>query len=249
MLLDGKVAIVTGSSRGIGKSIINTFFINGANIIACIRRDDVNFDNFVREIKNKQNSNNKIYKVILDLSNKVSILEAVKKIKSLHLNIDILVNNAAILKHSPFLMTKEDDVEEIFKVNFFNTSFFTKKIIGNMIKNKKGSIINISSISGIIGNSGRSAYSASKAAIINETKVLSKELGLYNINVNALAPGLIDTEMLNNNLSKDEIEKIKKNISLKKIGDPQDVANVAMFLGSDLSSYITGQTIVIDGGM
>jgi 3-oxoacyl-[acyl-carrier protein] reductase len=249
MLLKNKVAIITGCNRGIGKSILEAFYNHGATIIACIRKNDDKFDNFFNDLKSKNNNKSALHKVILDLSDKSNILEAVKKIKSFELQIDILVNNAGILRHSPYLMTREEDLEEIFKINYFNTSFFTKKIIGTMIKNKNGSIINISSISGVTGNAGRSAYSASKAAIISETKVLSKELGFYNIKVNAIAPGLIDTEMLKHNLTEEEIQKIKDNISLRRIGKTQDVANTALFLGSDLSNYMTGQTLIIDGGM
>ena len=146
-------------------------------------------------------------------------------------------------------MTPIDKFKEIFQINYFSQIVFTQQIIKNMIKNKKGSITYVSSTSGIDGNEGRGAYSDSKAAIISKAKVLSKELGRFNIRVNSIAPGLTNTSMMNDNTSNDKIKSTIENLSIKRFADPNEIANTILFLSSDLSSYITGQTIRVDGGM
>jgi len=140
-------------------------------------------------------------------------------------------------------------LKEIFQVNFFSQTIFTQYILKSMIKRKNGSIIYISSSSALDSNIGRSAYSASKAALISQSKTLSKELGSLNIRVNTIAPGLTNTDMMNENTSLEVIKEVTSNLSLKRIGEPNEIANLALFLASDLSSYITGQVIRIDGGM
>ena len=146
-------------------------------------------------------------------------------------------------------MTTLRKLKEIFEINFFSQSTFTQYILKSMIKNKKGNILYVSSTSGIDGNIGRSAYSASKAAIISQARVLSKELGFYNIRVNSIAPGLTDTDMMQKNTNKEAVDEFLRNVSLKRFADPEEIANSALFLSSDLSSYITGQTIRVDGGL
>tara|TARA_B100001287_G_C22391065_1_gene393338 strand:- start:192 stop:632 length:441 start_codon:yes stop_codon:yes gene_type:complete len=146
-------------------------------------------------------------------------------------------------------MTKGSDLKKIFEINFFSVTNFTQKIIKGMVKNKKGSIVYISSTSGIDNNLGRNAYSSTKAAIISQSQTLSRELGRYNIRVNTLAPGLTDTDMMNNNTPKNLLENVVSNLSLKRIASTEEIANSVLFLSSDLSSYITGQTIRVDGGM
>ena len=146
-------------------------------------------------------------------------------------------------------MTSIEKFKKIFQINFFSQIAFTQQIIKNMIKNKSGSIVYVSSTSGIEGNEGRSAYSSSKAAIISKVKVMSKELGAFNIRVNAIAPGLTNTRMMNENTSIKKINDVTKDLSLKRFGEPNEIGNTALFLSSDLSSYITGQTIRVDGGM
>ena len=146
-------------------------------------------------------------------------------------------------------MTSIKKFKEIFDINFFSQVLFTQYILKSMVKNKKGSIVNISSTSGIDSNAGRSAYSASKAALISQSKALSRELGIHNIRVNTIAPGLTDTDMMKNNTAKNVIENVLENVSLKRLADPEEIANAVLLLSSDLSSYITGQTIRVDGGM
>ena len=146
-------------------------------------------------------------------------------------------------------MTSIKKLREIFEIDFFSQTIFTQYIIKSMIKKKGGSILYISSSSALDGNEGRSAYSSAKAAIIAQAKVLSRELGIYNIRVNALAPGLTDTDMMKDNTPEEKINEINSKTSLKRVAKPEEIANAALLLSSDLSSYITGQTIRVDGGM
>ena len=247
MLLKKKVAVVTGCSQGIGKKIIEIFSQNDAKIFACARVTDDKFRLNLKEIAKKYK--NEIIPIELDLNSDASIKEASTKILSETKNIDILINNAGIIHTANFHMTSHIKLKEIFEVNFFSQNKFTQNISKSMIKNKKGNIIYISSTSGIDANHGRSAYSSSKAAIIAQSKALSRELGFYNIRVNSIAPGLTDTSMMKKNTSKEIIKNVVNSLSLKRVGETSEIANVVLFLASDLSSYITGQTIRVDGGM
>jgi 3-oxoacyl-[acyl-carrier protein] reductase len=247
MLLNKKSVVITGSNRGIGRKILETFSENGANIFACTRKIEPEFKNYINE--KKKIYNNEIIPVELNLEDEGKIKEGTKKILDYNMPIDIIVNNAGIISTSLFQMTSTKKLKEMFNINFFSHSLLNQYLLKSMIKIKKGSIIYISSSSALDGNEGRSAYASSKAAMISEAKVLSRELGIYNIRVNSIAPGLTNTDMMVQNHSKDLITETIKNISLKRICDPSEVANVALFLASDLSSYITGQVIRVDGGM
>ena len=160
-----------------------------------------------------------------------------------------MVNNAGAIQTSLFQMTSLKDVKEIFEINFFAQTIFTQFIIKSMVKKKSGSVIYISSSSATDGNIGRNAYASSKAAINSQAKVLSKELGVYNIRVNVISPGLTDTDMMSKNTPKNIQENVIANTSLKRIGKPEEIANTALFLSSEMSNYITGQIIRVDGGM
>lgn len=247
MLLKNKTAIITGSNKGIGKKILKTFSENGADIFACVRNVSAEFESHIEELS--KNFGNKIIPIKLDLSDEKSVKEASINILSSNKSIDILVNNAASIYTALFQMTPKKNLEEIFKINFFSQSIFTQYILKSMIKNKSGSIIYISSSAAIDGNEGRSAYAASKAALIAQSKVLSKEVGSYNIRVNAIAPGLTDTEMMTKNTPEKIIKETTSRVSLNRIGNPEEIANAVLFLSSDMSSYITGQVIRVDGGM
>tara|TARA_B100000900_G_scaffold238429_1_gene202548 strand:- start:584 stop:1327 length:744 start_codon:yes stop_codon:yes gene_type:complete len=247
MLLANKTAVVTGANRGIGQSIIDLFSKNGANIFACSREVNDKFSQFIKLTEQKYK--NKIIPLELDLSNIDSIKSAFAKIKEENLEIDILINNAATIHTALFNMTSIDKLKEIFEINFFSQTLFTQYISKLMIKNNSGSIVYMSSSSAIDSNEGRSAYSASKAAIISQAKTLSRELGRHNIRVNAIAPGLTKTDMMYENTSKEIIDQFKNNISLNRYAEKIEVANVALFLSSELSSYINGQTIRVDGGL
>ena len=146
-------------------------------------------------------------------------------------------------------MTSVDKLKEIFQTNFFSQTIFTQYILKSMIKNKQGSIVYISSSSALDGNEGRSAYAASKAAIITQAKALSRELGVHNIRVNSIAPGLTDTDMMKENHKKEIVNEVLSRTSLRRVADPKEIANVVLLLSSGLTSYITGQNIRVDGGM
>jgi len=247
MLLEKKTAIITGSNKGIGLEILKLFSSNGADIIACSRKCENEFLDKLDSYKEK--FKNKIIPIKLDFSDEENVKEAANEILSLKNNIDILVNNASSIHTSLFQMTTKKKFMEIFNVNLFSQSVFTQFILKSMIKNKSGNIIYISSSSAQDANVGRSAYASSKAAVNTQAKVLSKELGKLNIRVNTIAPGLTDTDMMRNNTTDEVINNALQQISLGRIAKPNEIASVALFLASNLSSYVTGQIIRVDGGM
>jgi 3-oxoacyl-[acyl-carrier protein] reductase len=247
MLLKNKTAVVTGCNKGIGKKILETFSLNGATIFACVRKVNDEFKDFAEKLAKK--NNNKIFPISFDLANENEIKEAANKIISSGSSIDILINNAAIIQTSIFQMTSVKILRDVFEVDFFAQSYFTQYILKAMIKNKSGSIVYVSSSSALDGNEGRSAYSSAKSALLAQSKVLSRELGIHNIRVNTIAPGLTNTDMMNKNTPKKIIDDVISRVSLRRIADPHEIANTALFLSSDLSSYITGQVIRVDGGM
>ena len=247
MLLKNKTAVITGCSKGIGKKILEIFSSNGANIFACTRNINEEFKNHLEDLKKK--FNNEIIPIQFNLNEESEIKKASNEILLSKKKIDILVNNAATIHSAIFQMTSMKKLKEIFEINFFSQTLFTQYILKSMIKNKSGSIVYISSSSALDGNEGRSAYSSTKSAIIAQAKVLSRELGVHNIRVNAIAPGLTNTDMMKDNTPVELIKEFKSRISLKRIANPEEIANVALLLSSDLSSYITGQVIRVDGGM
>ena len=249
MFLDSlkkKNVIITGSNKGIGKAALEDFARFGANIFACVREPNKDFERLTLNLEKKNKV--KIETIELDLSKRESISNCVKNIFKKKNKIDILINNAGMLFNSLFQMTSENKLNEIFNVNYFSQIFLTQIVSRGMIKNKKGNIIFVASTSGINGDEGRFAYSATKSAIINSTKTLSKELSRYNIRVNSISPGLTKTDLMTNNTKKEVIENEIKKISLKRVAEPQEISNVLLFLASDKSSYINGQNITVDGG-
>ena len=247
MLLKNKTTIITGCNKGIGKKILDVFSENKANIFACVRKIDKEFETFINEIVKK--NNNEIIPIKLDLNNEDNVKEASNNIINSKKPIDILVNNAGTIHTALFQMTTVDKLKEMFHTNFFSQTIFTQNILKSMIKKRDSSIIYISSTAAIDGNEGRSAYSSTKSSLIAQAKVLSREVGRYNIRVNTIAPGLTNTDMMKNNTPQKFVDELKLRTSLKRIATPEEIANVALFLASDLSSYITGQTIRVDGGM
>ena len=247
MLLPNKTAVITGCKKGIGKALLEEFSKNGANIFACVRKIDDEFQSIIKKIQDK--NKNEIYPVEIDLSNEQNVIEGAKQILAKKIPIDILINNAGVVFSSIFQMTSSSKYKEIFDINFHSQILLTQFIIKAMIKNKNGNIVFISSSSGIDGNEGRSAYVASKAAIIGQAKVLSKEVGRFNIKVNTIAPGLTNTDMMRNNTPEKMTNEIVSKLSLGRVAEPKEIANVALFLCSELSDYITGQVIRVDGGM
>jgi len=246
MQLKNKTAVITGCNRGIGLSVLENFSQNGANVIACVRKNSEEFKTKVENLSKKYG--NKINVVSFDLEKENEIDEGFIKIKKITKEIDILVNNAGINQMSLFQMTSLKTFRSVFEINFFSIVNFTQKILKLLKKNNFSKIINISSNAAILSDAGRAAYSPSKAALISFTEVLSKELSNYKINVNAIAPGLVNTDMMKNTPQK-VIEEALKNTPLSKAAEPNDVANTSLFLASDQSNHITGETIFITGGM
>lgn len=241
MALESKVALITGSASGIGAAIVKKFARLGTIVAAC-DVDSETGSKMVHEIGDGA----RFYKV--DVSNETEVNRTVEKIFKDFERIDILVNNAGITNDKLLLRMSKEDWDHVIAVNLTGTFLITKAVIKYMIKQRHGKIVNIASIIGIIGNFGQTNYAASKAGIIAFTKSCAKELAGRNITVNAIAPGFIKTRMT------DVIpEEIKQNylklIPLGRFGEPEDVANLVLFLSSDQASYITGQTICLDGGM
>ena len=240
-----KVAFITGGTRGIGKQIAITLAQNGCDIAINYRTQNEELETTKKEI---EELNVKCFTVQGDVSSFEDCEKMIKEIIEEYGKIDILVNNAGITKDTLLMRMKPEDFEAVIDVNLVGTFNVTKNVIPYMLKQKNGRIINISSVVGISGNAGQTNYSASKAGIIGFTKSLAKEVASRNILVNAVAPGFIETKMTE--VLKDDVkEEINKTIPLKRIGTPQDVANVVKFLSSEDSSYITGQIIKVDGGM
>ena len=244
MLLKDKVALITGSARGIGREIASLFAKEGAGIIIC----DVN-EELAGETKEKLESRGfKVASFAVDVTNLNRVEEMLNKILDKFGKIDILVNNAGITKDGLLVRMKEADWDAVLDVNLKGTFVCTKAVSKVMIKQRCGKIISIASIIGIMGNVGQANYAASKAGIIGFTKSVARELALRNITVNAVAPGYIQTDMTAK-LSDDAREQMLKNIPLNRLGTPEDVARTCLFLASSDADYITGQTIVVDGGM
>ena len=244
--LKNKNVIITGCNKGIGKATLEGFAKYGANIFACVRSNSSEFKKFILTLNKKYKV--KIYVIKLDLLKKSSISNCVNEIYKINKNIDILVNNAGMLFNSLFQMTSEKQLQEMFQVNYFSQVYLTQIISRGMTKNKTGNIIFVSSTSGINGDYGRFAYSSSKAAILSTVKTLSKELSNYNIRVNAVSPGLTETDLMLSNTKADIIKSEIKKISLKRIASTNEIADIILFLASEKSSYINGQNIVADGG-
>ena len=228
---------ISGASRGIGKSIANHFAENDYKVIGT-SRNDFEFDNKLENL----------IPIKLDITSRDDVKKCFNDLKSKDLLPDILINNAGITSDQLFLKMKDDDWDSVISTNLTGTYNLTKIFIRNMIKNKNGRIINISSVAGLMGNPGQVNYSSSKSALNGFTKSLAKEIGSRNITVNSIAPGFIDTDMTSF-LDDDAKNGIIKDIPLKRFGEASDVAELTLFLASKEASYITGQTISIDGGL
>jgi 3-oxoacyl-[acyl-carrier protein] reductase len=242
-MLSGKVALVTGCNRGIGKSILEKFAENGAVVYANARSVGC-LDDIAQELSQKYST--KIIPVYFDVTNNSAIKGCFEKIRNEENRLDILVNNAGIMKDALLGMIDYELMHDVFNTNVFSVINITQYAYKIMRRQKSGSIINIASIAGVEGSPGQAVYSASKGAVISLTKSLSKELGVHGIRVNAIAPGIIDTDLIKP-LGPAKIEDNIKNVVLGRLGKPDEVADAALFLASDLSSYISGQVLVVDG--
>lgn len=245
MKLDGKVAVVTGASRGIGREIALELARNGANVTVNYAGREASAKEVVEEI-------NRMGRESLLIQANVADNEAVTNMMKQTIEkfgkIDILVNNAGITKDNLLMRMREEEWDEVINVNLKGAFLCTKGVARQMIKQRSGRIINISSVVGILGNAGQANYVASKAGIIGLTKSTARELASRGITVNAIAPGFITTDMTDK-LTEEMKAEMLKQIPLASFGEPKDIAKTVVFLASDDSRYITGQTIHIDGGM
>ena len=237
--------IITGGSRGIGKGIALAFAKKGANIAFTYSSSSSSASNLEKQL-NSFGIKAKSYKS--DASSYNESIDLVNKISSDFDSIDVLINNAGITKDNLLMRISEDDFDDVINVNLKSVFNMTKAVQKIMLKQRKGSIINMSSVVGVKGNAGQSNYAASKAGIIGFSKSIALELGSRNIRTNVIAPGFIETEMTEK-LPEETIKQWRNGIPLKRGGTVEDVANLCLFLASDLSSYITGQVINVDGGM
>jgi 3-oxoacyl-[acyl-carrier protein] reductase len=240
-----KKAVVTGANRGIGREIFEILAKNFFDVALCVRQAPVELTELIAEL-NEKGAEHQI--IELDLSDDSSIGAAAKAIHSWSKRIDVLVNNAGIAEGSLFSMTRIPDLKRVFQINYFSQLQFTQLISKKMIRRKSGSIINIASTSGLLGDRGTLAYGGSKAALIHSTKVLANELGDFGIRVNAIAPSLTETDMASQ-MDENAVDSLLSRSALKQIIQKKDVAELALFLASDNSCKITGQVIRLDGGL
>lgn len=244
-LLEGKTAIITGASKGIGKGIAEVFVKHGANVAFTYLSSVEQALAFEKELSatgakvKGYRSDASVFKDAEDLA---------KNVMEDFGSIDIVVNNAGITKDNLLMRMSEEDFDRVIDVNMKSVFNLTKTTMRTMLKQRQGSIINISSVVGLKGNAGQANYAASKAGIIGFSKSVALELGSRNIRCNVVAPGFIETEMTGK-LPEDVVQGWRDAIPLKRGGQPEDIANACVFLGSDLSSYVTGQTLQVDGGM
>lgn len=244
-LLEGKTAIITGASRGIGRGIAEVFAKHGANVAftySASAESAMILENELNQLGVKA----KGYQ-----SNAANFSEAQKLVDDVLAEfgtIDILINNAGITKDNLLMRMSEEDFDKVIDVNLKSVFNMTKATMKTMLKNRAGSIINMSSVVGVKGNAGQTNYAASKAGVIGFTKSVALELGSRNIRCNAIAPGFIETEMTGK-LNEDVVQGWRDSIPLKRGGTPEDVANACLFFASDMSTYVSGQVLNVDGGM
>lgn len=246
-MLSGKNAVITGCSRGIGKAVVENFSAHGANIFAHARTKTKEFEEFCIELAKRNRV--KIIPIFFDITKEDEIKAGIREILNYEKKIDILVNNVGIVGQvSLFQMTSIQKMRNEFEVNFFGSMLVTQLISKIMIRKKSGSIVNISSCAGLDGNTGMLEYVSSKAAMIGATKRLAIELGAYNIRVNSVAPGLTDTQM-GAVMREDLLEDVFRKLVIKRKARPEEIADAVLFFASDMSTFITGQTLRVDGGL
>lgn len=244
-ILDGKTAIITGATRGIGKGVAILFAQQGANVaftysssVEAANQLEIELQSFGVKAKGYQSN-------AADFDQAQQLVD---EVLSTFGNIDVLINNAGITKDNLLMRMSEEDFDKVVEVNLKSVFNMTKAVQRTMLKNRKGSIINMSSVVGVKGNAGQANYAASKAGVIGFSKSVALELGSRNIRCNVIAPGFIETEMTAK-LGEEVVKGWTDAIPLKRGGTPEDVANACVFLASDMSAYITGQVINVDGGM
>lgn len=246
MILTGKTAVITGCLQGIGRATMDVFAQSGANIFACCQFETEEFTNHINELTKKHEV--EIFPIYFDLMDDASIKRAAQEIQQAKRKIDILVNIAGMTKDALFQMVTMEQMKTVFQVNYFSQILLSQYIIKLMLRSGSGSVINISSISALDGNPGQLVYSSSKAAMIAATKTMSTELAPKGIRVNAIAPGVIDTAMTAI-VPQEAMDRQMAQSNIKRVGMPAEIANAIVYLASDLSSFVTGQTIRVDGGI
>jgi 3-oxoacyl-[acyl-carrier protein] reductase len=234
MLLDGKVALITGGSRGIGQGIVDAFLEQGAIVHSFSRSGGENRERLVHHV--------------VDVSDESAVTEAVNAILADAGRVDVLVNNAGITRDGLIMRMSAEDWRDVMDINLASAFYTSKALSRSMIKQRGGSIINITSVVGLIGNAGQANYAASKAGLIGLTKSLAREVAGRSVRVNAIAPGFIETEMTGR-LNDQQRETLQAQIPMGRIGSAREIANVCVFLASDLASYITGEVITVGGGL
>jgi len=245
LLLQGKICLVTGASRGIGAGIIRKFAEHGATVFANARINT----SFDEVCSNLTDTTSGIVKpVYFDVTDTIAMREAFLAVKKECGSLDVLVNNAGIMRDARIGMISQTLMDETFRINVFAVIEAIQLATKLMVRQQSGSIINIASLVGVVGNEGQSVYAASKGAIVALTKASAKELASNNIRVNAVAPGVIDTDLFKNT-GTDVVEEFTSRIRMGRLGTPEDIANVCVFLASDLSQYTTGQIIGVDGAV
>ncbi len=245
-MLEGKCAVITGGTRGIGKAAARLFLLNKASVAVIATKDSEDARNALKEIDPEGTA--RLFFYACDISDFDAVEETAKKITADLGKVDILVNNAGITRDNILPGLSKEDIDSVIDINLKGTMYMTKAFIRGMVRQKGGSIINMSSVVGLMGNKGQTNYAASKAGIIGFTKAVAREYGRKNIRCNAIAPGFIETRMTDA-LNDEQRSEIIKTLAIERLGKPQDVAELALFLASDRSSYITGEVIKVDGGM
>jgi len=245
MLLKDKVAIVTGGTKGIGRAISLLFAEEGARVVANFSKDVEAAEVLINEAKSKR-LNLGLFKA--DVTQFDQVKEMVEDVFAEYGRIDVLVNNVGLIHDNFLMLMSDDDWDSLLKNNLTSLFYCCKTVIRKMIPQRNGKIVNISSISGILGTAGQTNYAATKGGMISFTKSLARELGSFNIHVNAVAPGLIESDVISK-MPKDKVEAIIKSSSLGRMGKPEEVAQAVLFLASEHSNYITGQTLIVDGGI
>lgn len=246
MLLKNKIVVLTGCMQGIGKATLDLFAKEGAEIFACCQFKTEEFESHIEDLRKEYNT--EITPLYFDFTDEQAIKDNVKLIMQTKKPVNSLVNIAGMTKDAIFPMVTKDQLNQIFNINFFSQIIFTQYIVKLMLRYGGGSIVNTSSISALDGNEGQLAYSAAKSAWVAATKTMSIELAPKGIRVNGIAPGVIKTPMTEN-LPKEAVDNIMRNCSLNRLGTPEEVAGLIAYLVSDLSSFVTGQIIRVDGGI